>query len=776
MRYLVVWRGLTKSFGVRFHEGKPLAAPDERITLRARGDDFFNRFFEGCEFFIFEIMSERLSAAVSRPARQPPAVGMIMGVEAPLLIDEDALCDTLAISSLVVPDMESSQFSRYLAARRFLARLALGRPILIWLDDVQWGRDGLAFALDLLQAQSRQPLPVLLLLTVREEALAANKTEADLLEQILDSRLAARLTIGPLATSDHAALVRHLLGLSGDLATAVADRTKGNPLFAVQLVGDWVQRGVLQASSSGFQLREGERATLPDSIHEIMEARIDTVVREAGEQSRVALEIAAALGQQIDLTEWGIACDCSGINIPRGLMQVALSRQLITETREGWSFAHGVVRESLERGAREAHRWVSHHKACAEMLATKVPHTSVRTAARLGRHYLAAQAYKEALPWLIQGVAECRSVCDIEGAYVLLGEWEHSLDQLNVSATDRLRVEHVLTVARTFMEQVRVDEAAQLAEKAEALANDGNWNDLLARVMALKGDIAHLQADLPTGLKYCRAALETFESRNDTIRIARTQQTLAALNGARGDLIAAIDWYEKAIPVFRELKQASKLPLALAGLADICWRKGDVERAVSLNREALNLFEQAGHRVGMAKCINGLGESARFRGDLAEAESHYRKAAKLMESIESKDVTVTKLNLALVLLAQSEFAQAERALTGLREDLELAGRHGYVVYLLAIQLPVLASKGILPVWSTHFRETESWLAETDIVDDDIAWSAELAGKLWENAGNPEQARQSNRLAIVQWRALNKSEEAARVQRRVIRLEESPPDE
>ena len=41
-------------------------------------------------------------------------------------------------------------------------------------------------------------------------------------------------------------LTREVLGLSDGLAAAVDARTAGNPLFAVQLVGDWVQRGVIE--------------------------------------------------------------------------------------------------------------------------------------------------------------------------------------------------------------------------------------------------------------------------------------------------------------------------------------------------------------------------------------------------------------------------------------------------------------------------------------------------------------------------------------------------
>ena len=53
-------------------------------------------------------------------------------------------------------------------------------------------------------------------------------------------------------------LVEELLRLDPGLAARVAERTDGNPLFAVQRVGDWVERGVLVPTARGLALDAGE--------------------------------------------------------------------------------------------------------------------------------------------------------------------------------------------------------------------------------------------------------------------------------------------------------------------------------------------------------------------------------------------------------------------------------------------------------------------------------------------------------------------------------------
>ena len=61
-------------------------------------------------------------------------------------------------------------------------------------------------------------------------------------------------------TQEH--LLADLLGLERLLAQKVAASSKGNPLFAIQLMGDWIRRGVLEPGPWGFRLAEGEDAAM----------------------------------------------------------------------------------------------------------------------------------------------------------------------------------------------------------------------------------------------------------------------------------------------------------------------------------------------------------------------------------------------------------------------------------------------------------------------------------------------------------------------------------
>jgi len=128
---------------------------------------------------------------------------------------------------------------------------------------------------------------------------------------------AVNIQLGPLPEADNRRLVNSLLYLEGNLADGVATRSGGNPLYATQLVGDWVNRGILAAGSSGFVLSDATPPEIPDDIHAVWVQRLErvldqTTVATAGSstaaaqriQIQVELELAAALGGAVAMAEW----------------------------------------------------------------------------------------------------------------------------------------------------------------------------------------------------------------------------------------------------------------------------------------------------------------------------------------------------------------------------------------------------------------------------------------------------------------------------------------
>jgi tetratricopeptide (TPR) repeat protein len=317
-----------------------------------------------------------------------------------------------------------SKRERCAVLSRFLQALSNDRPLVIWLDDIPWAAD----ALDLVEymLESRDGVPVLFVMTARDECLSRRLTMADRLDALGRLDTVTDIELGPLPSPNHAELIEHLITLSPNLAWQVEERTAGNPLFAVQLVRDWVERDVLEPSVQGFTLKKGADAPLPDDLSALCQERIDRFLTkqypERAEEVRQILEVGAALGREPDDIEWRTACKNLGLEIPENLIAQMVNHKLArrdlqsrdpqSRDKQSWAFVHGALKEVIERGAKKADRWGYHQHNCIIMLDELYGLESSGIWKRWGDHLFAAGEFDDALEPLLAAANQARQADD----------------------------------------------------------------------------------------------------------------------------------------------------------------------------------------------------------------------------------------------------------------------------------------------------------------------------------------------------------------------------
>lgn len=655
-----------------------------------------------------------------------------------------------------------SAVERYALIRRLL--LALGemqsedgvvRPVVLWLDDVQWGADALGLAEHLLK-RADDDLPVLVLLTARDDTLADRPEEAGRLAAIEAHPRACRLEIGALDEVGRAELVQRLLLLEGELAGQVEARTGGNPLFAVQLVGDWVQRGVLEVGETGFVLRPGEQAILPDDIHQLWNDRIGRVLEGRPPEARIALEVAALLGSDVDPGEWRDACRVARVPVPEDLVPALLARRLALAGASGWSFAHGMLRESLERSAAEHGRSGALHDAAATALQIRFEIArQPGLAARLGHHLAAAGRLAEALEPLRLGADERRAMSDYGGAMRLIERREEVLAGLGAPPDDPRWGQGQVDRAALLVGLGRLEEAERVASAVVAQPGKG-WELLRPAALrqaaistAKRGQLGRAEELLRQGELAARAV-------GDDLELARClllQGDVTRLTGRREEAEVHCRSAWSAFEVLRDRKGQAD---ALMGLAAVALARGDHARTEASARQAIPLFEQVGGRFGVASAKNTLGDALRSQGALEAAEAAYRESVGLLAALGSPDRFVPMLNLGLVLSARGRYAEARRQLLGVAEEMARSGRRGLEGAIHAALLPCAADAGDWEAFRSHAARAGELLGASGFVDPDVAEAAERGGRLAATAGAAAEARIALALSAEQWRALRET--------------------
>jgi serine/threonine protein kinase/tetratricopeptide (TPR) repeat protein len=635
------------------------------------------------------------------------------------------------------------------------------RATVLVLDDLQWGPEALDFARFALD----QSLPLLLILTVRDDALEPGVAET--LAAVQDH---PRCTAHRLEALDPAAsrvLVRQLLGLSGELADEVEVRTAGNPLFAVELVGDLVDRGVLELGQGGFRLGPGERLQLPDDLFQVWGPRVQALISWSGPQGELALELAAALGQQVGKAEWRGLCAEQGVGLEttRALREELARRGLIEPRPQGFAFAHGILVEALRRHAAEAGRLASHHGRCAAYLVEHSPDE----VERIGRHHLQAEDWQAALEPLAQAAGLLRDRGQFVSCRLVLDRREAALQALGAGPRDLRRAEG--WVLRATVDRMQGDWASfgRRIERAIAVARASGGTWLLAEAVRGKAEADRQRGRLPQARQGFIEALPIYERVGASQGAAQCIQGLGDVARQLGREDQAGDHYQRALEIYRGLHDLKGMAGIMRGLGGLARLRGDYEQAGLVIQRALELFESQGLRLGMANCLNDLGDFARYAGRTGRAEELYLRAERTYEACASYASVYPLTNLGLLYLQQGRVAEARRTVGQALDQAQAVGIGGLIGGLWLCLACCDAAEGRWRDFDAALPRAIDQLRRSAEFDPDNVLPAEQAAEHCLRAGQTERAGACLQLAREQLIGLGEHQAAAVLDRRLAEL-------
>ena len=621
-----------------------------------------------------------------------------------------------------------------------------------------WSLDALRFAADMLEDPGEAPLPVLILMTARAEALPERPTESAELSRLMALPSVSRLDIGPLGAEHRALLVRSMLGLEGDLAVAVTPARSQNP------------------HTSGFRLAEGAPVELPEDLAVVWRERIARVLEDsdAPQVEREALELAAVLGLDVDAGEWAAICEAAGLAPPWALVEALLRERLaaarVEGPRVGWSFVHGMLRESVLAQAARAGRLAGHHRRCAaELERREGAGVDAELAERLGRHLLAGGQPADALAPLLRAATTRMNGGDYRQAELMLQRRAVGLKEAGISEADPRAWDGEVVWIQLLVFQGRFPEAE--ARTAE-LVRGTDRPEL--RALHLTGlfyvGYMHRMAGLFDAAWAELSALDPLlRASGDNALLLRVVRERGRIQLDRGDLAGAAETLQEALMLSRTLSDPDREGFALRDLSILHLRAGRTALGLQHTRQARARFVRSGNRWGIADALNMLGEVEREEGRLDQAEQRYRESIERFRAIGSYDAIIPQLNLCMVLLSRDQLAE----LGPLLDSTLFAARHIRNRRLEALALGLClgwaASKQEWNVWVLRWDELGALGPAADTADIDLATVLERSGHNASVAGADGLALEVLRLAAAVWRAVSRPDDAARVEAHIIRL-------
>lgn len=255
---------------------------------------------------------------------------------------------------------------------RFLTGLATQESVLLVFEDMHWATDS---TLQLLHYLTRHlaDLPLLIVGTLRPEAVSPAHTLATLGRRLEREGMARRMQLHPLSAESVEVLIAQLAG-NGELVKPLARRlyreTEGNPFYLIETIKALfeqddirLEEGVWQADFSALSKSD---LPLPAGVEETIQARIERLHQDTQE----AVHLAAVVGKEFDFdlldTTW-----CRGRDATLAALDDLLRQRLIGEgvgeVSADYLFTHHKIQEVVYQDLPRRHRQYLHGQVGAAL-------------------------------------------------------------------------------------------------------------------------------------------------------------------------------------------------------------------------------------------------------------------------------------------------------------------------------------------------------------------------------------------------------------------------
>lgn len=562
-------------------------------------------------------------------------------------------------------------------------------PVLVVLDDLQWGDAGTVGLLDgAIRCLRDEPFMVLAL---------ARPDLSTVFPNLWSERQVHVIQLPPLSRRASERLVREALvdPMADDVVAQIVARGDGNPFFLEELV---------RAARAG---RSGE---VPEPILGIVQARLEA----EGPEVRRVLRAAAVFGGTFSRD--GVAALLGGERATVGeALERLTDRELVNQASTAlasdgspaFTFAHALIREAAYTMLTDEDRQLGHRLAAKWLLEHSAPEPVV-----LAEHFRRGGDPRGAAFWYRRAAEQALKANDLDGAIgraglglvalaaetgpTQAGEVHGALLLLQAEAYrwrgELSRAESAGTSALTLLAPGSPMWFRAAGQTIVALGSQGKSQELGALIAKIRAVEPQLEARdaflvcLSEGAHHLIAAghlasadalleeaarLASFFSDIEPQAWGLVRRARAARAAARGETMRCLEELETAWALFEQAGDHRNACAVRSAIGAVYAELGDSVRAVELLREVVTTADRLGlpeiAAIGRRELSRVLG----WRGESVEAERQARQAvAVLGVRGESREQAVATSYLAELMLATGRFddaaAQAEKAASALK--------------------------------------------------------------------------------------------------------------
>lgn len=633
------------------------------------------------------------------------------------------------------------------AVSRVVAALADRDPLLLVLEDVHWA-DDLSLRLLAVLARRVRNLPVLILVTARDEELPAAPILKRSLREIEKEGLLTSLPLQPLSREDTASLVRMLARTGEDRAAQeqlieqIWHSSEGNPFVVVESVRSLADRMYAKGAVSPL---------LPERVRDLIVEHIERL----SQMARRMLSLAAVAARDFD---FGVLQMASGLDDQQAseAIEELVRRRLLHVVGESFDFVHDRIRCVADEMLPAPNRRIL-HLALARALEYRCQGILETVFERLAYHYARSDDSAKAIQYMERSAIHAARAGAHMQAVAALDEALSRLSPLDSPAIQARRFDLVFRKTRSLLLLGRLKDVVDLLEPENARVSD-NGDLRLAGAYHFRLGAAHVYlGSYGNAERHARRALDAAVACGDVATQGKAHFLLAFANFWHNPVVGTAHG-EQAFQLLQDSDERW-------WLGQSCWilglnlsYVGRLSEGLAMERRASELGEQLDDRRLRSSADWAVGFISALAGDLDTAVDSCRHAVALAPDPLTRMTTLGMLALVLVERHEPDSADAllDEAIPQ-TERFRFEQLHGL---FLGFRGEAALQRGAAEAARNLVAQACEVLSAANYRYG-LAWCQRIQGRIARQGGDLKAAVKYMDLAIEEFRAIGAVHETAR---------------
>ncbi|MCK4667944.1 tetratricopeptide repeat protein, partial [Candidatus Dependentiae bacterium] len=532
------------------------------------------------------------------------------------------------------------QFQNLLyGVKTFFKAQSLLRPVIIYLDDLQWLDPDSKTAFKTLSINI-EDFPIMLV--------ASSRFNDDGSKPILnlDTNFPVdRIALEALKSSALIKLINQILQkpVNTKLLNFIIKKTQSNPFYIEQICLYLKEKNVIRISKGKYILTKDE-IDIPNKINTILISRIDRL----SIRLKDIIKSACILGMEFEVNI--LSEMLKGEKIEPDLIRGENERVWFAFSELKYIFRHSLLKDAIYNMQLKS-RLRQLHKLAAESL-RKLFNDKPERCIDIGTHYERAELIKEAKEFLLKAAEYSNNHYKNTEALTIYNKL------LTFSLDTELKIDILLLKGEVLYTIGKWKETEDTLNKSLKLSRKINNHFYISKNKILLGSLYNNQGKYAKAKKHLFSGLEYFKNSpgKDLLDI---HQELGLLYYRQRDFEKTDEFYSKGLRLAKKTKLITSIGTFYSGLGLLKWKSGDFKNAISYFKKSLRIGRKLSDKKSESVSYTNIGNIYLERCEYEKAKYYYSLGLKLAEEIGDMSLTsAISSNIGAVFFYQSDHLSA----------------------------------------------------------------------------------------------------------------------